>query len=141
MTVHKSITGSSAVEIAASGHALDKGRREVRFDGAWHDTPVLDGHALAPGKRIAGPAVVEYEHACTVLPPWADAVADRYGNLVIDLHAERAQHGDDGLGRCGSAGAEAVGVGGLEAVGASEVVECALVHRRARSRRRCFIGA
>jgi N-methylhydantoinase A len=63
----------------------EKSRRDVYFDGAWHPSIVYDGHALKVGTRIAGPSIVEYDHACAVLPPNVSAQADEYGNLIIDL--------------------------------------------------------
>ena len=46
---------------------------------------VYDGHALPPDATLAGPCIVEYEHACAVLPPNAVATVDSFGNLVIDI--------------------------------------------------------
>lgn len=71
--------------VGDTGESAEKGRREVYFDGAWHDSIVYNGHALAADTTINGPCVVEHDHACTVLPPNAVANADKYGNLIIDL--------------------------------------------------------
>jgi len=57
----------------------------VYFDGEWQESMVYDGHALEASAKIAGPSIVEYEHACAVLPPNATAAVDQYGNLIIDL--------------------------------------------------------
>jgi len=46
---------------------------------------VLDRYALAPGARIAGPALVEERESTTVIPPGASAQVDDMLNLVIDL--------------------------------------------------------
>ena len=62
-----------------------KDNRMVYFDGEWRDSNVYDGHALKAATAIDGPCIVEYEHACAVLPPNAAAVVDQYGNLIIDL--------------------------------------------------------
>ena len=62
-----------------------KSRREVYFDGVWHDSIVYDGQALQADSKISGPGIIEYDHACAVLPPNALATVDRYGNLLIDL--------------------------------------------------------
>jgi len=75
----------AAIPVVKPNRPLVKGRREIFFDGRWHDSTVFDGHALAADHPISGPAIVEYEHACAVLPPEASAMADRHGNLVIDI--------------------------------------------------------
>ncbi|MBI2963198.1 MAG: hydantoinase/oxoprolinase family protein [Deltaproteobacteria bacterium] len=73
-----------AVEIGAGGHPV-KGEREIHFDRRWHTSTVYDGHALQPDATLAGPCIVEYEHACAVLPPNAVATVDSFGNLIIDI--------------------------------------------------------
>jgi N-methylhydantoinase A len=62
-----------------------KGSREVYFEGAWHSSPVYDGAALGEGAVAEGPCIVEYEHACAVLPPAARGTVDAFGNLIIDI--------------------------------------------------------
>ena len=74
-----------AVRVAASGRDPIKGRREVYFDGAWHESNIYDGHAMAAAATVAGPCIVEFEHACAVLPPNAHGTVDEYGNLLIDI--------------------------------------------------------
>lgn len=69
-----------------------KGTRQVYFEGEWHDTPVYNGHALGVDQRVAGPAIVEYEHACAVLPPWTSGHIDKFDNLIIDLAREKANN-------------------------------------------------
>ena len=61
------------------------GARQVYFDGDWHDTPVYDGDRLGPDVRIDGPAIVEYPHSGTVLPPRTSAVVDKRDNLIITV--------------------------------------------------------
>ncbi|MGR8946781.1 MAG: hydantoinase/oxoprolinase family protein, partial [Gammaproteobacteria bacterium] len=68
-----------------SDEEAKKSTREVYFNGAWHDSVVYNGHAIKQGASIAGPSIIEYDHACTVLPPNANATVDKYGNLIIDL--------------------------------------------------------
>ena len=59
------------------------GTRRARFDGDWHDTPVLRAEGLGPGAEVAGPAIVEFAEAtCVVRPGWAGAVAGT-GTLVL----------------------------------------------------------
>ncbi|MBM4229094.1 MAG: hydantoinase/oxoprolinase family protein, partial [Gammaproteobacteria bacterium] len=69
----------------ASGGDPVKGQRQIYFNGAWHPSTVYDGHALKTDASVAGPCIVEYEHACAVLPPNAVATVDTYGNLIIDI--------------------------------------------------------
>ena len=61
------------------------GTRPVYFDGDWHDTPVYDGDRLGLDVRIEGPAMVEYPHSGTVLPPGTSAVVDNMDNLIITV--------------------------------------------------------
>lgn len=65
-------------------HVL-KSQRDVYFDGQWVGCDVYDGEALGTQHRIDGPAIVEYEHACTVLPPGTHAHVNALGALVIDI--------------------------------------------------------
>jgi N-methylhydantoinase A len=70
---------------AATGQDPRKGERRVYFSGHWLPTPVYDGQRLAQGYAFRGPAIVEYEHACAVLPPDTSAVVDALDNLVISV--------------------------------------------------------
>ena len=74
------------VTVGASGRAAVKGERQIYFDRAWHTSKVYDGHALLPQAQVVGPSIVEYEHACAVLPPNTVATVDAYGNLIIDVN-------------------------------------------------------
>jgi N-methylhydantoinase A len=75
-----------AVEIAqSSGEEILKGQRDVYFDGEWTSCNVYDGEALGARHEITGPAIIEYEHACTVLPPKTRAHVNTTGSLVIDI--------------------------------------------------------
>lgn len=62
-----------------------KGRREVYFDGEWTPCDVYEGEALTTHHRITGPAIIEYDHACTVLPPRTQAHVNAMGALIIDI--------------------------------------------------------
>lgn len=74
------------VEIShVSGGNILKGNRKVYFDGEWVQCQVYLGEALGTQDRIDGPAIIEYEHACTVLPPNTHAHVNAMGALVIDL--------------------------------------------------------
>ena len=71
--------------LATTGRDPIKGRRPVYFDRAWHESNIYDGHALGAGARVQGPCIVEFEHACAVLPPNALGTVDDYGNMMIEL--------------------------------------------------------
>lgn len=74
------------VEIShVAGGDILKGERDVYFEGAWTRCQVYSGEALGTQHRIEGPAIVEYEHACTVLPPKTRAHVNAMGALVIDI--------------------------------------------------------
>lgn len=49
--------------------------------------PVFDRYALESGVAIAGPAIVEERESTMVVPPGASVLADRFGNLAVDLDA------------------------------------------------------
>ena len=74
-----------ARSVDTAGRAPLKGHRQVYFDRAWHTSKLYDGHALGAGAKVQGPCIVEYEHACAVLPPNAAGTVDAYGNMMIDL--------------------------------------------------------
>lgn len=89
--VSLSVTASGKMErppaliMADSDADPKKSTRQVYFNGSWHDSVVYNGQALSEGAKIPGPSIIEYDHACTVLPPNANATVDKYGNLIIDL--------------------------------------------------------
>jgi N-methylhydantoinase A len=59
--------------------------RRVWFEGGWTNTPVWRREQLAPGTKLAGPAIVEQMDATTVIEPGNSVVADRLGNLVVTV--------------------------------------------------------
>ncbi|HTV27092.1 MAG TPA: hydantoinase/oxoprolinase family protein [Xanthobacteraceae bacterium] len=61
------------------------GRRRVVFDDSSAATPcdVYERGSLAPGDRIAGPAIIEQMDTTTVVPAGFSALADRSGNLLL----------------------------------------------------------
>ncbi|RQW46116.1 hydantoinase/oxoprolinase family protein [Novosphingobium sp. LASN5T] len=61
------------------------GIRDVFIDGEWVTCKVYNGEALAIGAEIDGPAIVDYEHACAVLPTWSSGQVNHQGALVITL--------------------------------------------------------
>jgi len=75
---------------ADADHALKGTRSAYLFDqGAYHDIPVYDGHALRHGNCITGPALIEEETTAVVVSSTFDAVCDPLGSLVL-YRKERA---------------------------------------------------
>jgi N-methylhydantoinase A len=70
----------------AEGDAL-VGERQLYADGAWHVAKVWQRERLAPGARIAGPAIIQQADATTVLEPGSAAIVDALGNLRIRVSA------------------------------------------------------
>jgi len=52
---------------------------------AFGPCPVIDRYALAAGRRIVGPALIQEDEATTVLGPNDWIEVDAYGNLVATL--------------------------------------------------------
>jgi 5-oxoprolinase (ATP-hydrolysing) len=50
----------------------------------WRDTPVFDRDALAPGARIAGPAIVNERTGTTVIEPGWQVVVSKHNHLVVE---------------------------------------------------------
>jgi N-methylhydantoinase A len=63
------------------------GERRLYADGAWHMAKVWQRERLAPGARIAGPAIIQQADATTVLEPGSAALVDALGNLRIRVSA------------------------------------------------------
>ncbi|MBG0776192.1 MAG: hydantoinase/oxoprolinase family protein [Desulfovibrionaceae bacterium] len=63
------------------------GEREVVFGGRAVTSRVVDRDRLAPGNVIQGPAVIVEYTSTLLIPPFADARVDAYGNLIIDIEA------------------------------------------------------
>jgi len=62
-----------------------KSRRNAFFDGRWVDTAVYARDAISTGARIEGPALVEEEHATTVLPEGWQLHCTDTGELVAEV--------------------------------------------------------
>ncbi len=60
------------------------GRRNVWFDGAWHEAGIWDRLALPVGAVVKGPAILEQGDATTVIDPGLTARVDRFGNLIVE---------------------------------------------------------
>ena len=59
-------------------------RRQVFFDGQFHECPVYARDKLPASVSISGPAIIEEFGATTVVFPSWRAEADTYGNLILD---------------------------------------------------------
>ena len=58
--------------------------RPVYFGGRWQDAQIRVGEELQLGEQVVGPAVVQFQHACCVLPPGYQAAVDQHKNLIIE---------------------------------------------------------
>jgi N-methylhydantoinase A len=66
----------------------DAGTQRAYFPGTGEVAlPRHDRAALAPGRAIAGPAMIEDEWSTTLVYPGQRCAADRYGNLLIETGA------------------------------------------------------
>ena len=78
-------------ELAMQGERPDaalKGHRSAYFDG-WHDCPIYDRERLVCGNRIHGCAIIEQMDSTVVIHPRQAAQVDRFGNIIIELTAEK----------------------------------------------------
>jgi N-methylhydantoinase A len=70
----------------ATGTAPQRGSRRVHLQTiGWVDAAVYDRYALAPGARIAGPALFEERESTFACGPDATVAVDRFNNLVVDI--------------------------------------------------------
>jgi N-methylhydantoinase A len=72
--------------LAARPPAAPRGHRRIWL-GAWHEVPVFDFAALAPGQAIDGPAIVEAATTTVLLRPGDRALTNRIGWLDIRVPA------------------------------------------------------
>ncbi len=74
------------LNVGRSGGSVVPARRRAYFGRAegWLEVPIVGRHDLA--YRHRGPLIVEEYDATCIIPPRASAVADEYGNIVIDLN-------------------------------------------------------
>ena len=61
------------------------GERDVFFDYQPVKTHIYHRDLLRSGNRIPGPAIVVEYSSTIVIPPFADALVDEYGNLVMEI--------------------------------------------------------
>ncbi len=68
----------------------ETGARKVRFDGAWHETPIYRRDHLPDAFRLTGPAVIEQMDTTILIEPGdtAEGIAD--GNILVTLGAANA---------------------------------------------------
>ncbi len=59
--------------------------REVVFDSQPIKTQIFNREFLVSGNRIKGPAVVVEYSSTIVIPPFAEAVVDKYRNLILEI--------------------------------------------------------
>jgi len=63
--------------------AATRTRRAAWLDGSWHAVDVIPRAALGPGDTLAGPAIVEFAEATTLVRPRWNALVDDVGTLVL----------------------------------------------------------
>ncbi|MBW1726353.1 MAG: hydantoinase/oxoprolinase family protein [Deltaproteobacteria bacterium] len=61
------------------------GEKPVVFDQRRMPTKIMARHKLNSGNRIHGPAVLVEYSSTIVIPPFAGAFVDEYGNIIMDL--------------------------------------------------------
>lgn len=98
--VSVAVTGFAPLPAGRAPHAEPSGtevrldaKRQVYFDGRWTEAAIEVGEKLALGQRVSGPAVIQYEHACCVLPPGFVAEVDERSNLIIQNNSKPAPVG------------------------------------------------
>ena len=64
------------------------GHRPVRFEGAWHDTPVYRREHLPLDVTLSGPAIISQMDATFALPPGDSVKGDADGNLLVTIGAK-----------------------------------------------------
>jgi N-methylhydantoinase A len=59
-----------------------KGRRKVFAEGCWHEAMVVERAKLAANQTVAGPLIIEEEHATHFIPPAWELTTAPTGDLV-----------------------------------------------------------
>ncbi|MBR72229.1 MAG: hydantoinase [Rhodospirillaceae bacterium] len=86
ITAQGSFKKSRSTEFSEiSSETIKVGERNAFFSGSWEDVPIFVGEKVSSGTKIEGPAILEYKHSETVLPPQTYAEVDQAGNLIITL--------------------------------------------------------
>lgn len=60
-------------------------RRDVVFDGDWHDTPIYWRDHLPESYRIVGPAIIQQMDTTVLIEPGDVATADHEGNILVKI--------------------------------------------------------
>ena len=66
----------------AAPEVLEK--RDVWFEGGWHETPVYARHTVGAGARVEGPAIVEEMSSTAIVLPGQSGRCDTMGNLIVE---------------------------------------------------------
>jgi N-methylhydantoinase A len=61
------------------------GERQVVFDQKGLSTQVIARERLQSGNRISGPAILVEYSSTAVIPPFAEASVDEYGNVILEI--------------------------------------------------------
>jgi N-methylhydantoinase A len=75
---------SNAVPKGSAKSAI-KGNRKAYFHelSRFEETPVYDGHAIEPGHKFKGPAIVELATTTIVVRPEQTIMVDAFRNYVV----------------------------------------------------------
>lgn len=65
-----------------AGSTREKGRRPIHGHGAWHDAAIIERRQIAADARLAGPLVIEEDHATHYIPPGWIVTTAPTGDLV-----------------------------------------------------------
>ena len=85
---HETVDLSVLIDPAGRADTLEEAeseRRQVWFDGEWHETPVYSRDRLPGALNLVGPAIIEQMDATTVIEPGDTATGDADGNILITL--------------------------------------------------------
>ena len=55
-----------------------KGKRDIYWEGKWHEASLWEWDLLKPGNRVKGPAVIESPVTTLLLPPNSETYLDQY---------------------------------------------------------------
>ena len=66
-------------------HDAFLGERDVVFSQEVLKTQIIDRDKLLSGNRIAGPAIVVEYSSTIVIPPFASASVDEFGNVILEV--------------------------------------------------------
>jgi len=66
----------------SAGESAPKGARPVFIGGEWHETAVYDRAALALGKPVTGPAVIDEEYTTILIGPGWSVAPRETGDLI-----------------------------------------------------------